>query len=44
MRTADIAADIILPENVKVGMPGDNLTVYIRLDNPLPMNKGTNYF
>jgi len=28
----DLSAEILLPENTKVGMPGDNLTVKFRFD------------
>eukprot|EP01017_Pseudomicrothorax_dubius_P047540 TRINITY_DN855_c0_g1_i2.p1 TRINITY_DN855_c0_g1~~TRINITY_DN855_c0_g1_i2.p1 ORF type:complete len:437 (+),score=175.76 TRINITY_DN855_c0_g1_i2:66-1376(+) len=43
IRTADIAADIILSENVKLAMPGDNLEVKMRLQFPLPIEKGLRF-
>ena len=43
MRTADVAVDIILPSSVKVGMPGDNLTVWMRLQFPLSIEKGLRF-
>jgi translation elongation factor EF-Tu-like GTPase len=40
VRTADVACDILLETNVKVAMPGDNLTAYMRLGSPLPIGEG----
>lgn len=40
LRTADVAAEIILPEGVKMGMPGDQVNVKIKLANPLPIDQG----
>jgi len=36
LRTADVAAEITLPDNVKMGMPGDNVKCQIKLSYPLP--------
>ena len=43
LRTADVAVEIILPDNVKMGMPGDNVNVKIKLSNPLPLDKGQRF-
>ena len=43
IRTADIAADLVLPENVKMGMPGDNLTVNVRLTEKLTLQPGIRF-
>ena len=43
LRTADIAADIVLPKNVRIGMPGDNLTVKIRLSVPMAIHEGLRF-
>lgn len=40
LRTADIACDVVLPDGMKIGMPGDNLSVKMRLNHPLPMENG----
>ena len=43
IRTADVAVDINLPEEVQMGMPGDNLTVNMKLNYPLPIYKGQRF-
>lgn len=43
LRTADVAADMILPDNVKMGMPGDNLTVNFRLSEKLCIEPGIRF-
>lgn len=43
MRTADVAGELVLPDNVKIGMPGDNLKVKIRLISYLPVDKGIRF-
>ena len=35
--------DINLPESVAMGMPGDNLTVSMKLHYPLPILKGQRF-
>lgn len=40
LRTADIACDVVLPDGMKIGMPGDNLTVKMRLNHQLPIENG----
>lgn len=43
LRTADVAAEINLPEGVKMGMPGDQVNVTIKLANPLPIDLGQKF-
>jgi len=43
IRTADVAADIYLPETVKMALPGDNLVVKMRLGFPLPVSTGLRF-
>lgn len=43
LRTADIAGEILLPSNVEVCMPGDNLTISVRLANYMPIEKGIRF-
>ncbi len=39
IRTADIPTEIMLPENCKIGMPGDNLTVKLRFEIPVVLEE-----
>lgn len=43
IRTADCAVDVTLPENVEMAMPGDNLTVGLKLNYPLPILVGQRF-
>lgn len=43
LRTADIATDIVLPANVKVGMPGDSLLIKMRLSVPTPIHQNMKF-
>lgn len=43
IRTADCAVDVTLPENVEMAMPGDNLTVKMKLNYPLPILVGQRF-
>lgn len=43
IRTADCAADVTLPDNVEMAMPGDNLTVKMKLNYPLPILEGQRF-
>ena len=43
IRTADCAVDVSLPENVEMAMPGDNLTVNMKLSYPLPILAGQRF-
>ena len=38
-----MAVDITLPEDVQMGMPGDNLAVNMKLNYPLPILKGQRF-
>ena len=37
IRTADTAVDVTLPDDVEMAMPGDNLTLKMKLSVPLPI-------
>ena len=43
IRTADCAADVTLPDNVEMAMPGDNLNVKMKLHYPLPILVGQRF-
>jgi len=43
IRTADVATDIQLPENMQMAMPGDNLKCSLKLSYPLPISKGLRF-
>lgn len=43
IRTADTAVDVTLPDNVEMAMPGDNITVKMRLNYPLPIVQGQRF-
>lgn len=43
IRTADCATDITLPEGSAMGMPGDNITVTMKLHYPLPILQGQRF-
>lgn len=43
IRTADCAVDVTLPEDVEMAMPGDNLTVKMKLAYPLPILEGQRF-
>jgi elongation factor Tu len=43
IRTADCAADVTLPESVEMAMPGDNLTLQMKLNYPLPILVGQRF-
>lgn len=42
-KTADTAAEIFLPENIKIAKPGDNLKVRAKLHFPLTITKGARF-
>lgn len=42
-KTADTAAQILLPEGTKFGKPGDNLTIRAKLHFPLTIEKGSRF-
>ena len=43
IRTADVAVDVTLPADVQMGMPGDNITVEMKLNYPLPILQGQRF-
>jgi elongation factor Tu len=43
IRTADCAADVTLPEGTEMAMPGDNLTLTLKLHYPLPVLVGQRF-
>ncbi|CAD8201607.1 unnamed protein product [Paramecium octaurelia] len=43
VRTADVAVTLQLPENIKVGMPGDNFTCKLNLSYNLPLYQGQRF-
>lgn len=43
VRTADMACALTLPEKVQMAMPGDNLSVSLKLDRPLAIDKGNRF-
>lgn len=42
-KTADTAAEIALPEGVKIAKPGDNLTIKAKLNFPITIKKGSRF-
>ena len=42
-RTTDVTGEIQLPEGVEMVMPGDNLTITVKLINDIAMNKGLRF-
>ncbi|WOL03206.1 elongation factor Tu, mitochondrial [Canna indica] len=43
MRTADVTGKVELPENVKMVMPGDNVTANFELISPVPLEPGQRF-
>jgi len=43
MRTTDVTGEIMLPEGVEMVMPGDNITVTVKLINSVAMEKGLRF-
>lgn len=43
IRTADTAADVKLPDDMQMAMPGDNLTCALKLNVPLPIVQGQRF-
>ncbi len=42
-RTTDVTGEIMLPENVEMVMPGDNITIDVSLINKIAMEKGLRF-
>jgi elongation factor Tu len=43
LRTTDVTGEIMLPEGTEMVMPGDNLTINVRLISPVAINKGLRF-
>jgi len=43
LRTLDITGEVILPEGVEMVMPGDNLSIEVKLIYPVAINKGLRF-
>jgi elongation factor Tu len=43
LRTTDVTGEIMLPENVEMVMPGDNITIEVRLINKVALEKGLRF-
>jgi len=43
LRTTDVTGEVMLPENVEMVMPGDNVTLEISLINAVAMEKGLRF-
>ena len=42
-RTTDVTGEIVLPENIEMVMPGDNVTIEVSLINKIAMEKGLRF-
>ena len=42
-RTTDVTGEIILPDGVEMVMPGDNLTIHVKLLSEIAINKGLRF-
>lgn len=43
IRTADVTADILLPDSIKMAMPGDNITCTVQLVQSLALQEGLRF-
>lgn len=43
LRTTDVTGEIMLPEAVEMIMPGDNVTIDVKLINPVALEKGLRF-
>jgi elongation factor Tu len=43
VRTTDVTGNIVLPNGVEMVMPGDNLTIYVDLIQPVALNTGLRF-
>ena len=43
LRTTDVTGEILLPENVEMVMPGDNVTIEVNLINAVALEKGLRF-
>jgi len=42
-RTTDVTGDVALPEGVEMVMPGDNVTMTVKLIQPIAMDEGLRF-
>ena len=43
LRTTDVTGEIMVPANVEMVMPGDNVTIEVKLINPIALEKGLRF-
>ena len=43
IRTTDVTGEVILPENMEMVMPGDNVTVNVKLGKEIALDEGTRF-
>jgi elongation factor Tu len=43
LRTTDVTGEIQLPADIEMVMPGDNVTITVKLINPVAMEKGLRF-
>jgi elongation factor Tu len=43
LRTTDVTGEIFLPEGTEMVMPGDNITITVKLIQPVALNKGLRF-
>ncbi len=43
VRTTDVTGEIMLPANIEMVMPGDNVTIEVNLINPIALEKGLRF-
>jgi len=43
LRTTDVTGEIMLPEDREMVMPGDNLTITVKLIAPVAINQGLKF-
>ncbi|MEQ8470935.1 MAG: elongation factor Tu [Marinoscillum sp.] len=43
LRTTDVTGEIMLPANVEMVMPGDNVTIEVKLISPIALEKGLRF-
>jgi elongation factor Tu len=43
LRTTDVTGEVVLPEGVEMVMPGDNVTITVKLIYPVALEKGLRF-
>ncbi|MEE2770049.1 MAG: elongation factor Tu, partial [Pseudomonadota bacterium] len=43
IRTTDVTGEVILPADVEMVMPGDNVKINVKLINPIAMEEGMKF-